>query len=190
MKPPVIGLTGLRCSGKSTVAQILGEWCGYERIRFADPLKAMLRAAGLSDEEVEGSRKEMPCDLLCGRSPRHAMQTLGTEWGRNLIHRDLWISLWRRRVDGALARGRCVVVEDLRFENEERLVRALGGTVWRVDRPGSTPDQHVSEAFMYLIRPDATIRNGGTLDDLRAAVARHAFGDPLEALAGPMGRVA
>lgn len=185
--PSIIALAGLRGSGKSAVAGLLEEWLPVERIRFADPLKGMLRAIGLSDAEIEGDRKESPCDLLVGCTPRRAMQTLGTEWGRNAIHPDLWTSLWQRRARRALAANRIVVVEDCRFPNEEAVARSMGGVVWRVDRAGMTPDRHISEAGVYLIKPDLIIKNDGTLDDLKERLGSIVFG-PIEDLAGPMGR--
>jgi hypothetical protein len=72
---------------------------GFARVRFAGPLKAMMAALGCTNAEIDGDRKEVPCDLLGGKSPRWAMQTLGTEWGRKLIGDDL--------VDSSLATRRC-----------------------------------------------------------------------------------
>ena len=44
----VVGITGLAGSGKTTIARYLMEQYDYTRIRFADPLKAMLRELGYS----------------------------------------------------------------------------------------------------------------------------------------------
>ncbi len=48
-----------------------------------------------TEDKIEGSLKAKPCSLLAGKTPRHAMQTLGTEWGRNCIGDGFWINLWR-----------------------------------------------------------------------------------------------
>lgn len=56
----IIGFTGLAGSGKSTAAL----HTGYTRVRFAGPLKDMMRALGLTEQEIEGDRKEKPCNLL------------------------------------------------------------------------------------------------------------------------------
>jgi hypothetical protein len=100
------------------------------------PLKDMLRAIGL-DEVYLGSLKELPCPLLCGATPRHAMQALGSEWGRNLIHPDLWVTLWREKA--YQSKAPLIVADDVRFANEAATVLALGGTLLRVrrhDAPG------------------------------------------------------
>ena len=74
----IIGLTGLgRKSGKSTAASVpVSSSTGspQDRVSFAGPLKAMMAALGLSSEQIDGSLKETPCDLLCGKTPRQAMQ--------------------------------------------------------------------------------------------------------------------
>lgn len=167
----IIALTGLAGCGKSTVASVLAEY-GFGRVRFADPLKTMLRALGLGDAEIEGPLKERPCHLLAGRTPRHAMQTLGTEWGRSCIGPDFWVGLWQRTACAVLDHGGRVAAEDCRFPNEAAAARALGGEVWLVLRPGLAVGGHASEQAGQDIVPDRIIRNDGTLADLRRAVER------------------
>lgn len=133
----VIAFTGLAGSGKSTAAMHLVERHGFVRVRFAGPLKAMMAALGLSEFEIEGDRKEVPCDLLCGRTPRYAMQTIGTEWGREIIGNDLWTRAWRAAVD-KLPAGVPVVVDDCRFPNEAAAVLDFRlGTLASIVRPGA-----------------------------------------------------
>ncbi|WP_207479514.1 deoxynucleotide monophosphate kinase family protein [Arenibaculum pallidiluteum] len=164
--PRIIAVTGLAGSGKSTVATCLARR-GYRRERFAGPLKSMMHALGLTEEHTDGGLKEMPCDLLGGVTPRRAMQTLGTEWGRQLIDPNLWVRAWMQRAAEGL-----IVVDDCRFLNEAGGVRMLGGVAWRVERPGHHLDVggHASEAEMHLIQADAVLRNTGTVEDLDWAV--------------------
>lgn len=133
--PPrrLIAFTGLAGSGKSTAALHLVKRHGWQRRRFAGPLKAMMAALGLSEQEIEGHLKETPCPLLCGRTPRYAMQTIGTEWGRDTIGEDLWIHAFR----AALPASGNIVVDDCRFANEAAAVRAAGGHIVRIVRPGA-----------------------------------------------------
>jgi hypothetical protein len=150
----IIGLGGPKGSGKSFAADWLVANRGYTRVKFATALKNMLRVLGLTDEHIEGSLKEVPCDLLNGRTPRHAMQTLGAEWGRNLIDDALWVDTWRRRV---LATDGPVVVDDVRFDNEAAAVRSLGGIVVLISHSGVSVDEHASERFDY--EPDYRVFN-------------------------------
>ena len=167
----LIAMTGLKGSGKDTFAEGLKN-AGVHQTRFADPLKNMLRAlfreAGMDPEDyIEGPFKEAPCDLLCGKTARHAMQTLGTEW-RDMIDRDLWTNIWRARVIKLLKQGSAVVVTDCRFIHEAAAVKELGGYIIRVERSHqSNDDLHISEQQMMLIEPDFVVQNDGTIEQLQ-----------------------
>lgn len=169
--PPIIGITGLAGSGKSTVAQMLAEIAGYRRVRFAQPLKDMLRAMGLSADQVDGDQKGDPCELLCGQTPRHAMQTLGTEWGRERLGTDVWVNAAMRHVK-AIAAPR-VVFDDCRFENEVEAIKLRGGVVIGVTRPSvESAGSHASEAMASSAGDgDWSLLNDGSLDKLRTWVA-------------------
>lgn len=143
--PPIVAFTGQAGSGKSTATRYLIEQHGYTLVKFAGPLKDMLRAVGMAEDEIEGSYKETSLAYLCGKTPRHAMQTLGTEWGRNCMGEDFWINLWRRRVEQVFAEAGRVVVDDCRFPNEAAAIRKLGGDIYKLVGRGGIPGHHESE---------------------------------------------
>ena len=58
----VIGLCGKKETGKTTAGLYLSTVKGYKRVRFADRLKNMLKALGLSDREIDGDLKEVECN--------------------------------------------------------------------------------------------------------------------------------
>ena len=80
--------------------------------------------------------KENPKFGLCGKTPRHIMQTLGTEWGRKLIGDDIWLEVMLNRI--RTTRSKTIIIDDCRFENEADLVHSLGGVVVQIERPGIT----------------------------------------------------
>lgn len=182
----VIGLTGRAGAGKSTAAEYLVADRRAARLPFAAPLKRMLRlfledqgvGLAMAHRMTDGDLKEASSDLLGGRTPRSAMQTLGTEWGRGLSS-TLWINAWRRAVEDrkwkaeAFGETVLIVADDVRFPDEIEAIRALSGLVVRVDRPGPVltgeAGAHTSEAG-GLGDPDVTIHNDGSLDQLRAQV--------------------
>lgn len=175
----LIGITGRAGAGKNTVAAMVP---GAVVIGLADPLYAMLSAmTGLPESLLrDRAAKERAIPGL-GKSPRQLLQTLGTEWGRDMIGRDLWLSLCQRRVEQLRDAGwETVVIADIRFDNEAAWVRRAGGEVWEVvrhlDAIGVRP--HSSEAGVADELVDRRIVNDGSLDELRAAVA---LGGPVAA---------
>lgn len=166
--PLLVGLTGLKGSGKTFCAQHLVNAHYFWRVRFAGPIKEMLRVLGLGEAELLGDKKELPCEALCGKTPRHAMQSLGSEWGRNMIHPDLWVMLGMSKARMLLERGRSVVIDDVRFPNEVEAIKRAGGIIVGIDRPGLPVDNHDSENQIAYLEVDWTIDNKG---DNRAVLA-------------------
>jgi len=174
-QPHIIALVGNAGAGKSTVARYLTEVHGYKVVKFAGPLKAMLRAIGLGDDELEGHLKEVPSSLLCGRTPRHAMVTLGTEWARDHIGVSFWTGLWEDTVCRVLDEGGRVVVDDCRFPNELAAAESMGGVAWHIVRPdhaGSSIPTHRSEGALaaHYDRMPKLVNHGSILDLHSAAL--------------------
>lgn len=154
----IVAFTGFKGSGKSEAAQALYA-LGFQRHSFADPIKAAMRAFGLTADDLSPGRKEQPMELLCGKSPRWAMQALGTEYGRECIGKDFWTNVWL----ATLPIGPDIVVDDLRFLNEATLLREMGAPIIRVHRPATRMgfDSHPSETEQLQIEVDDTITNYG-----------------------------
>lgn len=168
----LIAMIGGKGSGKDTFAQVLVQECGFVHTRFADPLKnmlrTMLREAGIADTEryIEGDLKETPLDVLGGKTPRYAMQTLGTEW-RDFLDRELWSTLWQAKVKLLLQEGLPVVVTDCRFLHEAKVIRELGGTLIRIERFQAVgDDKHISELEMRQISADHNVFNTSDIEAL------------------------
>lgn len=179
----LIGLYSSRPqSGKSTVASLLTERHDFDVIPFAGTLKEMFRVLlldlGLSEGESERALffdKERPLDCLQGKTPRHALQTLGTEWGRQCLDPGIWVRAWQAQVQQAWRIGQNhVVADDVRFPEEMQAVRELGGIVVRVVRGDALDGDvlaHASEGALDGEVFDELIVNDGSLEELEAAVA-------------------
>ena len=162
MKHRLVAFAGPIGSGKTVCADYLCNFYGYSKVKFAAPLKRMLMELGLTDEHLEGALKEQPCEILDGRTPRWAMQTLGVEWGRDHISPNLWGNVWAHRAKQLLL-TQPVVTDDCRFQNEAERVQSMGGMVVRVIPPDShsigTAGRHSSEQYDFDV--DMTIYNPG-----------------------------
>lgn len=177
----VVAFTGKRGSGKSEAVKVLIDELNFHELKFADPLKNMLRAmyktCGVSDDtierKIEGDLKEEPCDWLMGKTPRYAMQTLGTEW-RDMINQDLWSNMFTKAVrSGNL--GDRIACSDYRFPHEGRTLDDLGAIKYRITRPtadavNDEASAHISETAIDEIPTDLDIANDGTIKELREAV--------------------
>lgn len=192
LPPIVVGLVGLKRSGKDTVAQILSDirhGGNVYRLAFADPLRDALRAVfGFSDEQMFGSKKE-EVDPFFGVSYRKAAQFVGTNLFRDQFDPNVWIKAWQKRAmaldeDYYLQAAASffiprlvIVATDCRFENEVSAIREAGGCVWRIVR--DVPfDGHDSER-LAATAPDSyfdkVIHNTGALHELHAKVREAAL---------------
>lgn len=168
----IIGIAGKKDAGKSTVAARLEDH-GFGRMSFAATLKRMvrvlLRGVGLSEAEIRSAEidKEAVIPAL-GVSYRHICQTLGTEWGRNMINPGLWLMCADREL--ATSPLEHVVFDDVRFDDEADLIRQHGGLIIHVIRQSDQVDNHSSEAGIGLRETDAVVSNNGSLEGLFSRV--------------------
>ena len=178
MKPvKLFGFAGRAGSGKDTAADMMTDmlFCDTSEsiisLRFAAPIKiACRRIFGWTAEHTDGALKDL-VDPRFGVSPRHAMQTLGTEWGRDMISPNLWRDSTLNDFDKSSSIG---IVRDVRFPNEAEEIQDRGGVVIWIDRDGhalATPD-HASEPKFADLNPDHMLRNRSTLTNLRDSVRR------------------
>lgn len=174
MVPKLIGLySSVPQSGKSTVAESLWINHGFWINRFAEPLKGMvdglLTDIGLSVDAVANYRTFLKEETIpqVGKSYRELCQTLGTDWGRELVHPDIWVRAAMRRVTHAP-----VVFDDVRFPNEAAAIVARGGAMWKIHNPNVTASNgHVSDGGLEEWNFHRIIVNDGTKDDLDRKVA-------------------
>lgn len=182
----LIGLLGKAGAGKDVIATHLSERHEHLVGKFAAPLKAMVTTllvyAGTDKHQIkywlegEGKEKEHPA---LGASPRHLMQTLGTEWGRKAVRDSFWVDLAMNAVQHARDAGIDVVMSDVRFPNEVEAIQKAGGFILYINRPtnkglGGDQQAHESEAHIETLgaQADEVILNDSDLFDLRRKVDR------------------
>lgn len=163
-------------SGKTEVARLL-QLQGFTVVKLAKTLKSMVTVMlhdfgipmGELHRYVEGDLKETPIPGL-GVSPRYLFQTLGTEWGRQLVHQKVWTDIAINRIRAV---NGPVVVDDMRFPNEFEALTGAGGVTVRVVREGvMVPTGHASEGLLDDTPMAYELVNDGTLEDLVMNVAK------------------
>jgi hypothetical protein len=184
-------------SGKSTTANyLLNYYRNAKIVPLAQPLKKMLASLmdsfGIDQFEqmlYSTSWKEEPIEKIPGSpSYRRLAQTIGTEWGRNLIDNDLWVDAWKESISSF---NGVVIVDDCRRLNEYKAIAAMPGSLilrivnqktlknYRKSLPRNfwqkllkiTPRYgHASEGELKTIPVLSTIYNDGTLEELYAQI--------------------
>jgi len=195
----IIGICGLIGSGKGSVGDILVEK-GYTKVSFADKLKDGVatifgynRAMLEGDTDESRSWREQTDEFWSketGRTitPRIILQEFGTDCMRNGYYDGVWVSLLKQQI---LDNPGDYVIPDVRFRNEQDMIRELGGEIWRVQR-GDVPewygcamldnttggnlmesyDVHVSEYKWIDMNNkfNTTIYNNSTIENLKERV--------------------
>lgn len=174
----IIGLTGYAGVGKDAFAEALRDLAGFRCIAFSDPLHEMamvlnprLTNDGHNLYTYRDAIEEYGYTEAKKRNPglRSYLQVLGTEAGREILGKDVWVNVAKRTIRRNDAEGAHTAVTGVRYTNEAWLVIDLGGTVVRIDRPGFKPSNgHTSDTSVDEIPVHRVIVNDGSLDDLRA----------------------
>ena len=203
----IIGICGLIGSGKGTVADVLVDQ-GFTKVSFADKLKdGVSTIFGWNRAMLEGDTDESrqwreqrdnfwSAETEMEVTPRLVLQLFGTDCLRNGFHDGVWVSLLKKHM---LDNPGNYVIPDVRFRNEQNMIRELGGEIWRVQR-GDIPewygcamlDNTTGSDLMeeYDVHPseykwidmnnkfDVTLYNEGTIEDLRQLVLNEITDSP------------
>ena len=185
----VIGFGGPAENGKSACAEILSGLLinkGYKVkiISFADRLKEACKIIfRLSDKDLKTTVGKATYKHHIGTTPRIILQKFGTEVCRDMIPqlipeftncrelRDYNWTIWTWNtyydIKEALDENICVIIQDVRFEDEIEMLKFYGADLYYVLRPEYETDVplHVSEQIIKDIWDDI-IHNDGTLNEL------------------------
>jgi|TARA_B110000858_G_scaffold196936_1_gene257021 hypothetical protein len=200
----IIGVCGLIGSGKGTAADMLVQDHGFQKISFADKLKdGVATVFGWNRDMLEGDTnesrewREKPDPFWTNETgkditPRLVLQLFGTDCMRSGFFDGIWVSLVKQKL--VQNPDKDFVIPDVRFRNEQDVIRDLGGKVWQVKR-GTDPewfssailDNQTDNNLMskYDIHPsewkwidtndkfDSILYNNGTIEDLKNQVLNH-----------------
>lgn len=198
----VIGVGGYLRSGKDTFADHLVKEHGYTKLFMSDPLNEALMTLNpwvyVPDVYRFGWKKsegrtiafqheferyqtivnEMGyTDAKRLADVRGLLQRMGTEVGRNMIDKELWVKLASKNIAAHLLEGKRVVVTGMRFPNELDMIRSLGGTnVWIHREEALAGDKsHASESSVEEGDFDQIVTNTSTLESFYGVVDNYMY---------------
>jgi hypothetical protein len=172
----LIAIHGFKQSGKDTLAALLVEEFGYQRIAFADRLKNAVHVIFGVDKSLlfgsdEDKQKLSPVrweDFSELRKPhpdhpiflsiRELLQIFATEMCRDKIP-----SIWYRYLP--IDAQTPMVVSDLRFKNEAQFLSEHNACLIKVERPGINSTHHESEKGLpngmmhHILQNDDSLEN-------------------------------
>ncbi len=170
----LLAVAGHVSSGKSTAVDfafhILTELYkqSAQVVDFAGSIKDMLRVMlGVSRYELEELKMSGEVILPSSNSlppvtVRRLLQTLGTDWGRKMIHPDIWVEMCNNRITDIWAKSpnTHILIPDLRFPNEAAMVKKLKGHILYMTRPGldNKHTDHESEQYADFMLKSANYR--------------------------------
>lgn len=166
----VIGFTGKKGCGKTTASDYLTKKYGYIKVGFKDAL--IIEVIDKFPELIEviryGYIVQKTGHLFNYKPYKPEIRALLREYGTRMREIDInyWVKKWKEIAKSV--EGNQLVIDDIRFLNEESAVRKLGGRIVRIERPktDNEKDNHPSEREMDKIIPDTTIKNTNKVKDL------------------------
>jgi len=192
----IIGITGLKRSGKDTIADYIKDKYNYKKMALADSLKKACQEIFLfDDDQLWGDKKDL-IDARYNTTPRKILQVVGSELFQFDIYnyipeiskavplRMLWVNRvlleiykmqnkapihsTEKMYQGYFGEDKelDIVISDVRFPHEALAIQKFNGIVIKVIRNGLKVDDHISEKSVDDIQCEYTIINDGTIKDL------------------------
>lgn len=166
MKRKIIGICGLKGSGKDTFGNYITQYYEtFEKVSFADILKDItsilfswdrkllqgdtIESRSWREQKDEFWSKELNREI----SPRIILQQLGTNVFRDNFHPKIWIIALKKKI---LESKNDIIITDARFPNEIDMIRSLGGIIIRIER-GELPHWFNTASNFNLFEKDSEI---------------------------------
>ena len=146
----LVALTGAKTVGKTTIANAVAALSDDVTIlSFATPIRKMLSALGVSDHHLNVEKEAVVHGL--NKSARQMLCTLGTDWGRNLVHANIWLWAMEQQIAEVYRKAKnkshvVIIIDDCRFANEAVWIAKKGGEIVELWRDGiEYTHEHITE---------------------------------------------
>jgi hypothetical protein len=173
----LIGITGKMGSGKTTTANYLVNSWKFQEYVIAEPIKQIAKIFGFTHSQLYGTQNQkLEIHPQWGISGREFLQKVGTDMFRDLlptvipdmkINDSVWCDIFRIKHD----KSRHTVVSDVRFLNEARAIKDLGGIIIKIITDRVTYNNfHISELEQDGIPYDYIIVNNSDVKSLHRSI--------------------
>ncbi len=155
---------------------------GWKQISFADKIKDITCIIiGCTREQLEDrefKEKELGEEWSYNEwynestysviklTPRKIMQIIGTDFGRQMIHSNIWINSTFNNYKNSDN----WIITDVRFPNEAKAIKDKKGFLIRINRDSFKNFKHLSEIALDNYQFDYIIDNNSTIEDLTVKV--------------------
>jgi uncharacterized protein YerC len=129
MYTSIIGLSGPAGVGKTYLARKLAKIGGGDHVSFSSSIKLGLFVMGLG-----GNEEDKRAEVYNGHTGRDLMRGLGTEWGRNMVGKNVWVDLLFQSLERS--DSHLTIIDDVRFNNEAQAIKSESGIVVKLIRDG------------------------------------------------------
>lgn len=185
-------LSGKKSSGKDTAAKnICSQHKNSEHLSLAEPLKQAAKSflkivygCVITHEHMYGNLKEEPLydrngnpvlvkaisgEFLVQGTFRHFAQTLGTEYGRNVLNIQIWTNAIFSRIlasnSDVFAISDCRFLSEIEFFQEQCKKYNIDLKIIRINRDTGNIDHHPSENDLDDYPFEIVINNNGTKEE-------------------------
>lgn len=172
--PQIIGLYGDSRAGKDETAAVLVADFGYEKRAQAAAIRRILLDLNpfLKDDydevwSMQALFEDCNDDWDAVKARSHASTDYMIRLGQS-ARDNLGINVWLETAFPPIGSTVKVVISDIRQPNEYSAVKARGGEVWRITRPGTV--RRGMDGLLDHLTFDAHLHNIGSLVDLRGLV--------------------
>ena len=148
----IIGLVGHQGVGKDFIGKLIIDRILPRKntliLAFADHLKITAIGKFNADPAKVYGQKDY--------ETRTMLQRLGTEEGRNVYGEDVWVNVLEAWMDVFHSRGvERFIITDVRFMNEARRIKEIGGKLLKIDAPDRFDEKLRSEAGGDAVKYEA-----------------------------------
>ena len=129
MNKLIIAFTAPKQTGKTTACRAIEAQHAANTHSFADPLKEFGKLIFPAAFMNEGKEQVF---APVGFSYRDFAVHTGDTWRK--LNQDVFINILKHRVE--LSNSNVILIDDLRYENEAKAIREMGGLIVRLSREG------------------------------------------------------